>query len=114
LEYIVSTQTNNKMATRRSAAAISDETALTTTPSSPKQVQQPPPTFRDMVPHKAKFPLAIATSFAMASLGYSLLSELTNGELAALSRTQDTWAEVSLLAGWRMLVKMCYSRKKTY
>jgi hypothetical protein len=50
-----------------------------------------------MVPHKAKFPLAIATSFAMASLGYSLLSELTNGELAALSRTQDTWEEVALL-----------------
>ncbi|KLP08039.1 uncharacterized protein LW94_3973 [Fusarium fujikuroi] len=39
----------------------------------------------------------------MASLGYSLLGELTNGELAALSRSQDTWAEVSLLAGWRVI-----------
>ncbi|GKU05933.1 hypothetical protein FLAG1_06341 [Fusarium langsethiae] len=91
------------MATRRSAAAASDETAMTTTPSSPKQVQRPPPSFRDMVPHKAKFPLAIATSFAMASLGYSLLSELTNAELAGLSRTQDTWEEVALLAGWRII-----------
>jgi hypothetical protein len=67
-----------------------------------------------MVPRKAKFPLAIATSFVMASLGYSLMSELTNGELAALSRTQDTWEEVALLAGFRMLVKMFYAELTTY
>lgn len=97
------------MATRRSAAATSDETAMTTTPSSPKQVERPPPSFRDMVPHKAKYPLAIATSFAMASLGYSLLSELTNAELAGLSRTQETWEEVALLAGWRMLVNVLFA-----
>jgi hypothetical protein len=91
------------MATRRSAAAASDDTALTTTPSSPKEVQRAPRSFRAMVPRKAKFPLAIATSFVMASLGYSLMSELTNGELAALSRTQDTWEEVALLAGFRIV-----------
>ncbi|KAF4336012.1 hypothetical protein FBEOM_10145 [Fusarium beomiforme] len=91
------------MTSRRSAAAGDDDTVLTTIPSSPKEVQQPPRTFRDMVPHRAKFPVAVAASFAMASLGYSLLAELTNGELAALSRSQDTWAEVSLLAGWRVI-----------
>ncbi|KAF4991939.1 hypothetical protein FGRMN_7493 [Fusarium graminum] len=89
------------MATRRVMAG--DETALATTSSSPKEVQQPPRTFREMVPKQAQFPLAIATSFAMASLGYSLLGELTGGELAALSRSQDTWPEVLLLAGWRMI-----------
>ncbi|KAF5669649.1 hypothetical protein FHETE_4889 [Fusarium heterosporum] len=89
------------MATRRVMAG--DETALVTTSSSPKEVQQPPRTFREMVPKQAQFPLAIATSFAMASLGYSLLGELTGGELAALSRSQDTWPEVLLLAGWRMI-----------
>ncbi|KAF5614001.1 uncharacterized protein FSUBG_613 [Fusarium subglutinans] len=91
------------MTSRRSAAAGDDDTALTTIPSSPKEVQQPPRTFRDAVPRQAQFPIAVATSFAMASLGYSLLGELTNGELAALSRSQDTWAEVSLLAGWRVI-----------
>ncbi|KAK2679916.1 hypothetical protein RAB80_005097 [Fusarium oxysporum f. sp. vasinfectum] len=91
------------MTSRRSAAAGDDDTALTTIPSSPREVQQPPRTFRDVVPRQAQFPLAVATSFAMASLGYSLLGELTNGELAALSRSQDTWAEVSLLAGWRVI-----------
>ena len=90
------------MTSRRSAAASDDDTALTTIPSSPKEVQRPPRTFREVVPHQAQFPIAVATSFAMASLGYSLLGELTNGELAALSRSQDTWAEVSLLAGWRV------------
>ncbi|KAM0346452.1 hypothetical protein ACHAPU_005517 [Fusarium lateritium] len=89
------------MATRRVMA--SDEAVLATTSSSPKEVQQPPRTFREMVPKQAQFPLAIATSFAMASLGYSLLGELTGGELAALSRSQDTWPEVLLLAGWRMI-----------
>ncbi|KAF5639828.1 hypothetical protein F52700_3882 [Fusarium sp. NRRL 52700] len=91
------------MTSRRSAAASDDDTALTTIPSSPKEVQRPPRTFREVVPHQAQFPIAVATSFAMASLGYSLLGELTNGELAALSRSQDTWAEVSLLAGWRVI-----------
>ncbi|KAM0562143.1 hypothetical protein ACHAPJ_002587 [Fusarium lateritium] len=88
---------------RRSAAAASDETALTTTSSSPKQVQRPPRSFRELIPLQAQFPLAIATSFVLASLGYSLLGELTGGELAAISRSQDTWGEVSLLAGWRMI-----------
>lgn len=90
------------MATRRAIAAASDDTALATTSSSPKEVQQPPRTFREMIPQQAQFPLAVATSFAMASLGYSLLGELTGGELAAFSRSQDTWAEVLLLAGWRV------------
>lgn len=42
------------------------------------------------------------------------MNELTNGELAALSRTQDTWEEVALLAGFRMSVKMFYAEMKTY
>lgn len=91
------------MATRRATATASDETALATTSSSLKEVQQPPHTFREMIPQQAQFPLAVATSFAMASLGYSLLGELTGGELAAFSRSQDTWAEVLLLAGWRVI-----------
>jgi hypothetical protein len=82
-----------------------DETALTTTTassSSSSQRQVAPRNLREVIPDQAQFPLAVATSFAMASLGYSLLGELTGGQLAAISRSQDTWGEVTLLAGWRV------------
>ncbi|KAL2693799.1 hypothetical protein Neosp_000362 [[Neocosmospora] mangrovei] len=83
-----------------------DEAALTTTTpssSSSSQRQVAPRNLREVIPDKAQFPLAVATSFAMASLGYSLLGELTGGQLAAISRSQDTWGEVTLLAGWRVI-----------
>lgn len=59
-------------------------------------------TKRSKLPPAAQFPLAALLSFAMASLGYSLLGEVTKGELASVSRSQDTWTEVSVLAGWRL------------
>ncbi|KAF4984451.1 hypothetical protein FZEAL_352 [Fusarium zealandicum] len=89
--------------------AVDDQTALTTTssalsqPQPQPQLQRAPRNLREMIPGPAQFPLAVATSFAMASLGYSLLGELTGSELAAVSRSQDTWGEVSLLAGWRLI-----------
>ncbi|KAM5351327.1 hypothetical protein ACJ41O_004050 [Fusarium nematophilum] len=78
--------------------------ATTSSPSSSSSHRQPTPrNLREVIPDQAQFPLAVATSFVMASLGYSLLGELTGSELAAVSRTQDTWGEVSLLAGWRVI-----------
>lgn len=53
------------------------------------------------LPAVVKFPAAAALSFCMASLGYSLVGELSNGGLASVSRSQDTWGEVAALAGWR-------------
>ncbi|KAK7428476.1 hypothetical protein QQZ08_004914 [Neonectria magnoliae] len=53
------------------------------------------------LPIAVQFPLLAVLSFCMASLGYSLLGEVTKGELAAVSRSQDTWTEVGVLAGWR-------------
>lgn len=57
---------------------------------------------RGGLPAIVKFPIAATLSFCMASLGYSLVGELSKGELAAVSRSQDTWGEVAILAGWRM------------
>lgn len=57
---------------------------------------------RGKLPAWAQFPLAATLSFALASLGYSLLGEVTKGELASVSRSQDTWTEVAILAGWRL------------
>ncbi|EQL02712.1 hypothetical protein OCS_01566 [Ophiocordyceps sinensis CO18] len=57
---------------------------------------------RGGLPAIVKFPIAATLSFCMASLGYSLVGELSKGELAAVSRSQDTWGEVAILAGWRI------------
>lgn len=54
------------------------------------------------IPAVAQFPVAAGMSFALASLGYSLVSELRNGELAAVSRTQESQQELALLVGWRL------------
>ena len=57
---------------------------------------------RSALPPALRFPLAATLSFAVASLGYSLLGEVTKGELASVSRSQDTWVEVGVLSGWRL------------
>lgn len=54
------------------------------------------------IPTLVQFPLVAAISFTTASLGYSLVAELTKGELAGVSRSQETWQEIGILAGWRM------------
>lgn len=58
---------------------------------------------RSALPPPLRFPLAATLSFAVASLGYSLLGEVTKGELAAVSKSQETWEEVAVLAGWRLI-----------
>lgn len=48
------------------------------------------------------FPIVAGISFITASLGYSVVAELTNGELATVSRSQETPEEIYILAGWRV------------
>jgi len=54
------------------------------------------------LPMPVRFPLVVVLSFAISALSYSLLGELTNGELAEVSKSLDSWAEVSMITGWRM------------
>ncbi|KAL6859617.1 hypothetical protein J3F83DRAFT_315096 [Trichoderma novae-zelandiae] len=54
------------------------------------------------IPTLVQFPLVAAISFTTASLGYSLVAELTQGELAGVSRSQETRQEIAILAGWRI------------
>lgn len=78
------------------AHEVLDEIAEVTVPdSAPRDSRQ------SKLPTLVQFPLTVALSFVMASLGYSLLSEVTQGELASVSRSQDTWVELAILAGWR-------------
>lgn len=62
----------------------------------------PSPQGRSKLPAAVQFPIAAAMSFAMAGLGYSVVGGLSKGELASVTRSQDTWEEVATLAGWRM------------
>ncbi|KAL7938983.1 hypothetical protein V8C35DRAFT_289803 [Trichoderma chlorosporum] len=54
------------------------------------------------IPTLVQFPLVTAISFATASLGYSVVAEVTKGELAGVSRSPESWEEISILAGWRV------------
>lgn len=54
------------------------------------------------IPSLVVFPLVAGISFITASLGYSVVSELTKGELATVSRSQETPEEIYILAGWRV------------
>ncbi|KAK1239752.1 hypothetical protein MKX07_001206 [Trichoderma sp. CBMAI-0711] len=54
------------------------------------------------IPTLVQFPLVAAISFATASLGYSVVAELTQGELAGVSRSPGTREEIAILAGWRI------------
>lgn len=81
----------------KSHAAL--DTAVEATPAILKEHDRR----RSALPPVLRFPLAATLSFAVASLGYSFLGEVTKGELATVSRSQDTWAEVGVLAGWRLV-----------
>lgn len=88
------------MPTLRSASATKPEVGDDAAAVVP--VTRDPPRRESKVPVVVKFPLAVILSFAMSTTGYSLLGEVTKGELASVSRSQDTWGEVGLLAGWRV------------
>ena len=88
------------MPTLRSAAATNADVVDDAAAVVP--VTREPPRRRSKIPALAKFPLAVVLSFAMSATGYNLLGEVTKGELASVSRSQDTWGEVGLLAGWRV------------
>ncbi|GJN77294.1 hypothetical protein PLIIFM63780_000784 [Purpureocillium lilacinum] len=55
------------------------------------------------LPVALQFPIAAALSFALASLGYSIVGEVSKGELVSVIHAQDTWGQVAILAGWRII-----------
>ncbi|KAL0931866.1 uncharacterized protein CTRU02_212819 [Colletotrichum truncatum] len=57
---------------------------------------------RSHLPTALQFPLVTVLSFSISSLCYSFLSEWSRGELAGISKSLDTWGEVTALAGWRI------------
>lgn len=57
---------------------------------------------RSKLPAGVQFPLLTLISFSISSLLFSFLNEWTGSELANLGKSLDSWAEVGVLASWRM------------
>lgn len=89
---------------RRNVAAADDDAddALASVPAQPEEPATTPPIRRSVLPVVLQFPLVTMLSFVAASLGYSLLAEVTKGELGRVSRSQDTWQEIALMSSWRV------------
>lgn len=54
------------------------------------------------LPRAAQFPLTVALSFALSTLGSVIMSQVSQGELQSFTRSPDTWSEVAILTCWRM------------
>lgn len=77
--------------------------AVAATPAKDGEEEVPSKAARSArIPSLVVFPLVAGISFITASLGYSVVAELTNGELATVSRSQETPEEIYILAGWRV------------
>lgn len=57
---------------------------------------------RSKLPAGVQFPLLSLISFSISSLLYSFLNEWTGSELANVGKSLDNWAEVGVLASWRL------------
>lgn len=91
-----------KITKRRGGADAADD-VVATTPAKGGDGEVPSKAARSArIPSLVVFPLVAGISFITASLGYSVVAELTNGELATVSRSQETPEEIYILAGWRV------------
>lgn len=57
---------------------------------------------RSKLPAGVQFPLLSIISLSISSLLYSFLNEWTGSELATVGKSLDNWAEVGVLASWRI------------
>lgn len=66
--------------------------------------QKPSPVVRvAKLPLAIQFPLVLVLSLAVSSVAYSLLSSHAKGELARVSKSLDSWEDVAVVAGMRIL-----------
>lgn len=55
------------------------------------------------LPRLLAFPLTVALSLALSTLGGLIIPQVSRSQLDSLTRTPDTWGEAAILAGWRIL-----------
>lgn len=50
-----------------------------------------------------RFPLVVILSFTLSSVLFSIVAEVTAGDLAAISKHTESWVEISGLLGWKVV-----------
>ncbi|KAG6007780.1 hypothetical protein E4U21_005498 [Claviceps maximensis] len=67
-----------------------------------KQVAQLAGGTGSRLPGAAQFPLTLALSFALSTLGSVVMSQVSQRTLQSLTRSSETWNEVAILTSWRI------------
>jgi hypothetical protein len=69
------------------------------------------PVRRSRLPAALRFPLVVLLSFTLSSLLFSIVAEVTAGDLAAISKHTESWVEIAGLLGWKVvLLAVCWFR----
>ncbi|KAK2601751.1 hypothetical protein QQS21_004739 [Conoideocrella luteorostrata] len=55
------------------------------------------------LPYALQFPLTVALSMALSTLGSVIMSQVSKGELDSLTRSPETWNGVAIVAGWKII-----------
>lgn len=53
------------------------------------------------IPDGLRFPVVVLSSFVLSSLIFSVVAEVTAGDLAAISKHTESWGEIVGLLGWK-------------
>ncbi len=67
------------------------------------------PVRKSQLPAALRFPLVVILSFTLSSVLFSIVAEITAGDLAAISKHTESWAEITGLLGWKVvLLAVCW------
>jgi hypothetical protein len=58
---------------------------------------------KSQIPSALRFPLVVILSFSLSSLLFSLVAEMTAGDLAAISKHTESWVEIAGLLSWKVV-----------
>ena len=61
------------------------------------------PVRKSQIPAALRFPLVVVSSFTLSSVLFSIVAEVTAGDLAAISKHTESWVEISGLLGWKVV-----------
>lgn len=61
------------------------------------------PVRKSQISSALRFPLVVILSFTLSSLLFSIVAEVTAGDLAAISKHTESWVEITGLLGWKVV-----------
>lgn len=61
------------------------------------------PVRRSQIPPGLRLPLVVILSFSLSSLLFSIVAQITAGDLAAISKHTESWVEITGLLGWKVV-----------